>query len=147
MQHMKKLHIILATLVLSLAANATGYDYLNFVKTDASGSSYMADGIKITFNGTTAMVTTASGTSAVPMTGISYLEFSNTKLTDSPTPAIKGDVTGDGVIDIADVNALINVILGVVPADTYEGRARINEDDVVDIADVNALINIILGTE
>ena len=142
MQHMKKLHIILATLVLSLAANATGYDYLNFVKTDASGSSYMADGIKITFNGTTAMVTTASGTSAVPMTGISYLEFSNTKLTDSPTPAIKGDVTGDGVVDIADVNVLIDIILGLKEKAAI---ADVNADGNVDVADMNAIINIILG--
>lgn len=56
-----------------------------------------------------------------------------------------GDVNGDGVVDIADVNTLINVILGDVDAQTYGRRAYVNDDDVVDIADVNAVINIILG--
>lgn len=144
---MKRLVFILFTALVSLATNAAGYDYLNFVKTDASGSSFTADGIKITFNGTTATVSSAAGVSTVPMTGISYLEFSNTKLADTPSPSLKGDVNGDGVVDIADVNALINVILGITPAETYEGRAYINEDNTVDIADVNALINIILGSE
>ena len=56
-----------------------------------------------------------------------------------------GDVNGDGVVDIADVNACINVILGAEEAAKYEGRADVNKDGSVDIADVNAIINIILG--
>ena len=56
----------------------------------------------------------------------------------------KGDVNGDGEVNIADVNCLIKVILGQVDADIYEGRADVNEDDEVNIADVNAVIAIIL---
>ena len=55
-----------------------------------------------------------------------------------------GDVNGDGEVNIADVNCLINVILGQVNADIYEGRAYVNDDEEVNIADVNAVINIIL---
>ena len=52
------------------------------------------------------------------------------------------DVTGDGQVDIADVNATINIMLGKAdqsPAGDMTG------DGQVDIADDNATINIILG--
>lgn len=54
----------------------------------------------------------------------------------------KGDVTGDEVVDIADVNAVINIMLGKVE---QTPTADINGDGNVDIADVNAVINIMLG--
>ena len=57
----------------------------------------------------------------------------------------KGDVNGDGEVNIADVNCLIDVILGARSADDFEGRADVNEDTEVNIADVNAVIDIILG--
>lgn len=56
-----------------------------------------------------------------------------------------GDVDGNGVVDISDVNILLNVILGRDNAAKYEGRADVNGDGVVDISDVNAIINILLG--
>ena len=55
-----------------------------------------------------------------------------------------GDVTGDGNVDIEDVNALINVILELTSVDTLMGTTDIDGDGTTDIADVNALINIIL---
>ncbi|MCF0181119.1 MAG: hypothetical protein HUK11_02510 [Muribaculaceae bacterium] len=55
---------------------------------------------------------------------------------------VRGDVNGDGVVDITDVNLIINKILngGDLPA------ADINNDGSVDITDANAAINIILTT-
>ena len=53
-----------------------------------------------------------------------------------------GDINGDGKVDIADVNAVINMMLGkaeVVPAADLDG------DGKVDISDVNAVINLMLG--
>ena len=58
---------------------------------------------------------------------------------------VPGDVNGDDAVDIADVNACINVILGAEEAAKYEGRADVNKDGSIDIADVNNIINIILG--
>ena len=53
-----------------------------------------------------------------------------------------GDVSGDGVVDISDVNIIINIMLGKIGMiDT----ADINNDGSVDISDVNAVINIMLG--
>ena len=51
-----------------------------------------------------------------------------------------GDVNGDGEINIADVNALISMILSGQTLDSGD----VNEDNEVNIADVNALIGIIL---
>ena len=55
-----------------------------------------------------------------------------------------GDLTGDGSVDIADVNAVINMMLGKT-AQTVAGD--VTGDNNVDIADVNAVINIMLGKE
>ena len=55
-----------------------------------------------------------------------------------------GDVNKDGSISIADVTALVNIILGKTTS--YEQRlADVNLDGSVSIADVTALVNIILG--
>ena len=55
-----------------------------------------------------------------------------------------GDVNKDGSITIADVTALVNIILGKTT--DYESRlADVNTDGNVTIADVTALVNIILG--
>ena len=57
---------------------------------------------------------------------------------------LKGDVNGDGEVNISDVNCLIAVILGTRQASEFEGRAYVNDDDEVNISDVNAVIAIIL---
>ena len=57
---------------------------------------------------------------------------------------VKGDVNDDDEVNIADVNAIISIILG--GEDIYGGRADVNDDGEVNIADVNAVINIILGS-
>ncbi len=53
-----------------------------------------------------------------------------------------GDITGDGMVDIADVNAVINIMLDKAPSNS---EADVTGDGMVDIADVNAVINIMLG--
>ncbi len=61
-----------------------------------------------------------------------------------PDAFLRGDVNGDGSITIADVTALVNIILGKTT--DYDQRvADVNEDNSVTIADVTALVNIILG--
>ena len=61
---------------------------------------------------------------------------------DAPGPEpIVGDVNGDGEVNIADVNAVINMILSS-PAENGD----VNGDGEVNIADVNAIIDIILNS-
>lgn len=55
---------------------------------------------------------------------------------------VAGDVNGDGKVDIADVNAIINMMLGKA---TQTLAGDVTGDGNVDIADVNAAINIMLG--
>ena len=51
-----------------------------------------------------------------------------------------GDVNNDGEVNIADVNTVINFILG----DRSRHGVDVNNDGEVNIADVNAIIGIIL---
>ena len=57
----------------------------------------------------------------------------------------KGDVNGDNEINIADINALIDIILGGSADDCTMWRADFNGDVEVNIADINALIDYILN--
>lgn len=61
---------------------------------------------------------------------------------------LRGDVNRDGYITIADVTALVNIILGKDNAQPYKydhDAADVNTDNGITIADVTALVNIILG--
>ena len=63
-----------------------------------------------------------------------------------PDPSIiPGDVILDGEINIADLNAVINIILGVIYDDDTMKRADVNRDGEVNISDINAIIALILG--
>ena len=57
---------------------------------------------------------------------------------------LKGDVNNDKTVDIADINATINIILGTSP---FNDVGDLNGDGVIDIADLNAIINLILTGE
>ena len=61
---------------------------------------------------------------------------------DGFVQGIKGDVTGNGVVDIADVNAVINMMLG---REEQTAAGDLTGNGIIDIADVNAVINIMLG--
>ena len=57
----------------------------------------------------------------------------------------KGDVTGDGVLTMADVTLLIDFLFGSVTLDPYqEAAADVNGDGLVTIADVTALGDLVL---
>ena len=53
-----------------------------------------------------------------------------------------GDVNKDGIVSIADVTALVNIILG---KGFDPENADVNADGAITIADVTALVNILLG--
>ena len=53
----------------------------------------------------------------------------------------QGDVNQDGEINIADINAIIDVIL----SGQANPFADVNDDDEINIADINAEIDFILG--
>ena len=61
---------------------------------------------------------------------------------DEPEPGLAGDVNGDNEVNIADINALIDLILSGSTTPT----ADVNGDNEVNIADINAVIDIILNS-
>ena len=80
----------------------------------------------------------------------SYLKLSSavagstTKITVDLFPQeLKGDVDGNGVVNVSDVTALINQILGTASYPT--SRCDIDGNGVVNVSDVTALINLILA--
>ena len=83
-----------------------------------------------------------------------FVEYGNITTSDSygyytgeieilPKAAQRGDVNGDGRMNVSDVTMLINMILGITPVDA--ARADLNGDTKVNVSDVTSLINIILG--
>ena len=62
-----------------------------------------------------------------------------------PSPSIPGDVNGDGEVNIADVNIVIELILGATADEGTLKRADVNGDGEIGIADSNSVIDIILG--
>ncbi len=59
---------------------------------------------------------------------------------------VNGDVDGNGIVDVDDVNAIINLILLYDQyKDKYPGNADVDGNGMVDVDDVNTVINIILN--
>ena len=61
-------------------------------------------------------------------------------LDDGENPGLPGDVNGDGNVNIADINAVIDMIL----SGRFDPVGDVNGDGAVNIGDINALIGIIL---
>ena len=51
-----------------------------------------------------------------------------------------GDLNADGVLDVIDIVAMVNLILEF----TYDSLADMNADNIVDILDIMLLLNIVL---
>ncbi|MBO7139861.1 MAG: hypothetical protein J6W19_04730 [Prevotella sp.] len=60
---------------------------------------------------------------------------------------IKGDVNGDGTVDVADISAIIDIMAGAtVPGASASGAADVNSDGTVDVADISAVIDIMAAS-
>ena len=71
-------------------------------------------------------------------------EWSNIEqVTLTESTWLVGDVDRDGKVNVSDVTALVNMILGVVPMD--QEVADVDGNGKVNVSDVTALVNIILG--
>ena len=63
--------------------------------------------------------------------------------TEGPA-GMMGDANGDGNVDVLDVTAIINYVLGKNPSPFFFDNANVNGDDVVNVLDVTTIINMIL---
>ena len=83
--------------------------------------------------------------------GTAYLKLSSAEALDdvytnlypyTPPVGVPGDWNGDNKVDITDVNAVINMMLGKEP---YKAICDMDNSGKIDISDVNAVINKMLG--
>ena len=66
-------------------------------------------------------------------------------VSETYAPVLRGDVNDDGEVDINDVTALIDYLLGLTPQPFNLANADVEVDGQVDINDVTTLIDILLG--
>ena len=69
------------------------------------------------------------------------IAWMDSQLDYDPTAALPGDVNGDGEVSIADVNAVVDMIL----TGRTEPAGDVNGDGEVNIADVNFIMDVILN--
>jgi|GEM_PF-288043 len=87
------------------------------------------------------LITPSSESTALYKVADQWMDFFYTQEDDW----MLGDVNCDGVIDITDVTALIDHVLGSDVSPFSEKAADLNGDGDIDITDVTALIDMILG--
>lgn len=83
-----------------------------------------------------------------------FPNFRYVHLADGPTitlhynygipETVEGDINNDGLVDVEDVNAAINIILKIKTVNDYPGNADVTGDNIIDVEDVNVIINKIL---
>ena len=76
---------------------------------------------------------------------IFIMDYEPDPIPDPEPEYIDGDVNGDGEVNLADINALIDIILGGEADAATMIRADVNKDNEINIADINAVIDIILS--
>ena len=73
-------------------------------------------------------------------------EYATTVEIAPTSTGIVGDVDGNGTVDVADVNILVNIMLGKANAADYP-NANVDGQDGIDVGDVNMIVNIMLGKQ
>lgn len=134
---MKTIKYILLLLAASVAMTTSAIeDTLTFVRTDGSTVAFSTSGLTITYDDFAHAIVNNDETSAtINLADVDYMCLGEVEA------SLKGDVNGDGEVNIADINAVIDTIL---TGDTNV-RADVNRDSEVNIADINSLIDIILA--
>jgi hypothetical protein len=134
---MKTIKYILLLLAASVAMTTSAIeDTLTFVRTDGSTVAFSTSGLTITYDDFAHAIVNNDETSAtINLADVDYMCLGEVEA------SLKGDVNGDGEVNIADINAVIDTIL---TGDT-NARADVNGDSEVNIADINSLIDIILA--
>lgn len=126
---------------IAMTATAQSFETLTFVMTDGTMRAFSTDELVITYDDFAhAVVTNSETTATIDLVDVDYMCFGDVEDT-----ALKGDVNGDGEVNIADVNAAIGVVLGRTTDAATQARADVNNDGEVNIADINAVIAIILA--
>ena len=127
--------------LVALVASAETYSYLKFTKTSGATLTYSTESLKLTYDASNVYVTNAETSATIALAEVQDMYFSN----EAGSSFTRGDVNNDGNVDVSDVTALINYILGTTPETFIIEAAYITQDDAIDVSDVTALINFILN--
>ena len=66
---------------------------------------------------------------------------------DLPSPYVRGDANGDGVVNVTDIMAVANYILKIQMQTFVEAAADVNGDSSVNVTDIMGIANIILKVD
>lgn len=138
---MKKILLLMAALLVSVGIQAQDFSYLRFNSGTGSEQCVSTDGLRIVFNNGNLVATSNDGNATIALSTMNFMYFSNEG--GSSQGFLRGDVNRDGNVNVSDVTALINMILGTLATD--EEVADVNGDGNINVSDVTVLINIILG--
>ena len=139
---MKKTIITMLIALVAIFASAETYSYLKFTKTNGSTVTYSVEGLKLTYDNANVTITNAEGTATIALAEVQDMYFSNEAGGSEFKP---GDINMDNVVNIADVTALIDYLLGADATNINVDAADVNGDEAVNIADVTALIDMLLS--
>jgi len=81
------------------------------------------------------------GTTTIALADVQDMYFSN----EAGTTFTRGDVNGDGTVNITDVTLLISAVLSSDYSAIIEQAADMNGDGAVNITDVTLLISSVMG--
>lgn len=79
----------------------------------------------------------------LPSSGTYGYKLRFSPLEEAPEENVKGDINGDSVVDVADITAVVAMIL----ASGTDESGDVNGDGAVDVADITMIVAIILGTQ
>lgn len=98
----------------------------------------------MTFTGSTSENFTVDGIKFVTETELAEISLDRAESV-AGADFVRGDVTGEGDVDIFDINAIVDFILKNDTSAYNADAADVNGDTEIDIFDINAIVDIILG--
>ena len=127
--------------LVALVSSAETYSYLKFTKAGGTTVTCSVEGLKITYDSSNITVTNVDGTTTIALADVQDMYFSN----EAGTTFTRGDVNGDGTVNITDVTLLISAVLSSDYSAIIEQAADMNGDGAVNITDVTLLISSVMG--
>lgn len=150
----------------SIATNYTGTNLLkgNYYcnqdgamsfTTQSGTSSFNANHFTATTNKYTIGITASGELGFVKATGTAmpankaWIEYDGTAkelVLPIENTTLKGDINGDGLVNVSDVTTLVDYILDKNPSPCDENACDVNEDGNINVTDVTSLVDIILNS-
>ena len=134
MKCMKKIGLLLVTVVCAVMAQAADYPYLVFTNTAGTNTALSVSNMTLTVNGSELTVTNAEGTQAFTLTDLAAMQFSQ----DGSVTAIENVLDGEKSVDVYSVTGVglgsfsnLHEAAGVLPTGAYVIKQGVSTQTVV----------------